>query len=267
LSKQEKINEKNCFNDFDPTNILNPNEKFFFTISAEQLPADCGLSWVSLLLRSSTFNLTLTGPSGSGKSTLLNTLACRLDVKTIVQGEMRLNGALYDNAELKRIAGYVMQDDLLNGQLTIEETLMYTAELRLPRSLTKEQRKTRIEDVIIDIGLNDVRHQIIGSHMKQGISGSERKRLCVAMQLLSRPQLLFLDEPTTGLDSVTAFDLLQTLHALAHGKSQQQAVTIVCSIHQPQSKIFDLFDDIILLRSGHVVYQGSRKQVMVNKIF
>ncbi len=228
---------------------------------------DCGLSWVSHLLRSSTFNLSLTGPSGSGKSTLLNTLACRLDVNTVVHGEMRLNGAPYDNAELKRIAGYVMQDDLLNGQLTIEETLMYTAELRLPRTLTNEERKTRVEDVITNIGLNDVRHQIIGSHIKQSISGSERKRLCVAMQLLNRPQLLFLDEPTTGLDSVTAFDLIQTLHALAHGKSQQQAVTIVCSIHQPQSKIFNLFDAIILLRSGHTIYQGPRKQAMVNKLF
>jgi ATP-binding cassette subfamily G (WHITE) protein 2 len=198
----------------------------------------------------------------------LNTLACRLDVNTIVQGEIRLNGAPYDNAELKRIAGYVMQDDLLNGQLTIEETLMYTAELRLPRTLTNEERKTRVEDVITNMGLNDVRHQIIGSDMKQSISGSERKRLCVGMQLLTRPQLLFLDEPTTGLDSVTAFDLLQTLQSLAYGKfQQQQPVTIVCSIHQPQSKIFNLFDAIVLLRSGRIVYHGPRNQAMVNKIF
>jgi ATP-binding cassette subfamily G (WHITE) protein 2 len=195
-------------------------------------------------------------------------LACRLDVNTIVQGEIRLNGAPYDNAELKRIAGYVMQDDLLNGQLTIEETLMYTAELRLPRTLTNEERKTRVEDVITNMGLNDVRHQIIGSDMKQSISGSERKRLCVGMQLLTRPQLLFLDEPTTGLDSVTAFDLLQTLQSLAYGKfQQQQPVTIVCSIHQPQSKIFNLFDAIVLLRSGRIVYHGPRNQAMVNNIF
>ena len=68
----------------------------------------------------------------------MNTLACRLDVNTVVQGEMRLNGAPYNNAELKRIAGYVMQDDLLNGSLTVEETLMYTAELRLPRDIYNE---------------------------------------------------------------------------------------------------------------------------------
>ncbi|CAF1270354.1 unnamed protein product [Rotaria sordida] len=200
------------------------------------------------------------GPSGSGKSTLLNTLACRLDVNTIVEGEMRLNGAPYDNAELKRIAGYVMQDDLLSGYLTIEETLMFTAELRLPRTFLNLQRQERVNEVLDDLGLTHARHDIVGIQSKRGISGSERKRLCVAMQLLNRPQLLFLDEPTTGLDSVTALDLLYTLHALAHGKSQAKAITIVCSIHQPQAKIFNLFDSIILLKAGHIMYQGSRKQ-------
>ncbi|UJR22373.1 hypothetical protein I4U23_025435 [Adineta vaga] len=202
------------------------------------------------------------GPSGSGKSTLLNTLACRLDVNTIVQGEMRLNGCPYDNAELKRIAGYVMQDDLLNGSLTVEETLMYTAELRLPREFTDEQRRSRVEDVMIDLGLIHVRDVIVGTPLIKGISGGERKRLCVGMQLLNRPQLLFLDEPTSGLDSVTALDLLRTFHSLAHGKSSEKAVTIVCSIHQPQSKIFNLFDSLILLKAGQIVYQGPRKNAM-----
>ncbi|CAF1467821.1 unnamed protein product [Adineta steineri] len=202
------------------------------------------------------------GPSGSGKSTLLNTLACRLDVNTIVQGEMRLNGMEYDNAELKRIAGYVMQDDLLNGSLTVEETLRYTAELRLPRTFTDKERFARVEEVLGDMGITHVRNVIVGTPMKKGISGGERKRLCVGMQLLNRPQLLFLDEPTSGLDSVTALDLLKTFHALAHGKSQEKAVTIVCSIHQPQSKIFNLFDSLILLKAGIIVYQGPRKQAM-----
>ncbi|CAF3369437.1 unnamed protein product [Rotaria sp. Silwood1] len=200
------------------------------------------------------------GPSGSGKSTLLNTLACRLDVNTMVEGEMRLNGAPYDNAELKRIAGYVMQDDLLSAYLTIEETLMFTAELRLPRTFTDKERQQRVDEVVDELGLAHARYDIVGVQSKRGISGSERKRLCVAMQLLNRPQLLFLDEPTTGLDSVTALDLLYTLHALAHGKSEQKAVTIVCSIHQPQAKIFNLFDSIVLLKAGHIMYQGSRKQ-------
>ena len=206
------------------------------------------------------------GPSGSGKSTLLNTLACRLDVNTVVEGEMRLNGAPYDNAELKRIAGYVMQDDLLNGYLTVEETLMYTAKLRLPRTFTNKQRKARVNEVMADLGLSHVNNVIVGTPLKKGISGGERKRLCVGMQLLNHPQLLFLDEPTSGLDSVTALDLLRTFHGLAHSRPQEKAVTIVCSIHQPQAKIFNLFDSLILLKAGNIIYQGPRKQVMVNNL-
>ena len=178
---------------------------------------------------------------------------------------MRLNGQPYDNAELKRVSGYVMQDDLLNGYLTVEETLMFTAELRLPRSFTDAERRERVEDVLNDLNLAHARHDIIGTQQTQGISGSERKRLCVCMQLLNRPQLLFLDEPTTGLDSVTALDLLYTLSALAHGTSQGKAVTIVCSIHQPQAKIFNLFDSIILLKAGHIMYQGPRKHAIVSE--
>ena len=186
---------------------------------------DSGRSWVRALRLSLSlsFNSECSiGPSGSGKSTLLNTLACRLDVNTVVEGEMRLNGAPYDNAELKRLSGYVMQDDLLNGYLTVEETLMYTAKLRLPRSFTDKQRKERVDDVMNDLGLSHVHNVIVGTPLKKGISGGERKRVCVGMQLLNRPQLLFLDEPTSGLDSVTALDLLKTLHALAHGRSQDK---------------------------------------------
>ncbi len=164
-------------------------------------------------------------------------------MNTVVHGEMRLNGAHYDNAELKRIAGYVMQDDLLNGYLTVEETLMYTARLRLPRTFTDKQRKERVHDVMADLGLSHVHNVIVGTPLKKGISGGERKRVCVGMQLLG------------------------TFHTLSHGKSPEKAVTIVCSIHQPQSKIFNLFDSLILLKSGNTIYQGPRKQVMVGNLF
>jgi ATP-binding cassette subfamily G (WHITE) protein 2 len=193
----------------------------------------------------------------------LNTLACRLDVNTIVSGQMCLNGSPYNNGELKRMSGYVMQDDLLNGYLTVYETLMYTAELRLPRQLRKDEREQRVNDVMINMGISHVKDVIVGTVLKQGISGGERKRLCVGMQLLHRPQLLFLDEPTSGLDSVTALHLLKTFHSLAHGKSSSKCVTIICSIHQPQSKIFNLFDSLILLKEGNILYQGPRNQVIV----
>ncbi|CAF1334690.1 unnamed protein product, partial [Rotaria sordida] len=179
-----------------------------------------------------------------------------------VMGQISLNGAPYDNAELKRIAGYVMQDDLLNGNLTVYETLMYTAELRLPRHSTRQKRVARVQEVMFSMGISHVKDVIVGTVLKKGISGGERKRLCVGMQLLNRPQLLFLDEPTSGLDSVTALDLIRTFHSLAHGQLPEKVVTIVCSIHQPQSKIFYLFDSLILLKQGNIIYQGPRQQAM-----
>ena len=188
-----------------------------------------------------------------------------MDKNTVFEGQLLINGTIYNNGELKKIAGYVMQDDLLNGQLTIEETLIYIAEWRLPRTWTKQGRQNRVDHVLSQMNLNDVRQQIIGSSIHQGISGSERKRLCVAIQLLTCPQLLFLDEPTTGLDSVTAFDLLQILYLLTRTNIEaQHAITVVCSIHQPQFKIFELFDNVLLLHSGRTMYQGPRNDVIVH---
>lgn len=201
----------------------------------------------------------LMGPSGSGKSTLLNSLACRLDVATLQEGEIYLNGEIYSNAELKRISGYVMQDDLLNGYLTVFETLMYTAELRLPSHWTPQQKTDRVNEVIDEMGLQGCRDVLIGTHNLKGVSGGQKRRVCVGIELLTRPQLLFLDEPTSGLDSVTAYELVQTLSRLS---MSDKGATIVCSIHQPQAKIFDLFTHLILLKAGKVMYQGRRSAVM-----
>ncbi|KAG2438719.1 hypothetical protein HXX76_005264 [Chlamydomonas incerta] len=198
------------------------------------------------------------GPSGSGKSTLLNTLACRLDRGVNVQGELKLNGQDYSNAELKKLSGYVMQDDLLNAHLTVEETLRYTAELRMPRTTTPEERQERVETVMNSVGLTHVRDVIVGSPIKKGISGGERKRLCVAMELLTKPKLLFLDEPTSGLDSVTALSLCRLLRRLA----MSRLCTVVTTIHQPQAKIFNLFDQLLLLNRGAIVYQGPAQDAL-----
>lgn len=202
-------------------------------------------SWVEAILNAWLFNLySVMGPSGSGKSTLLNALACRLDKEVSINGEVRLNGRKYSTTELKAMSGYVMQDDLLNAHLTVEETLWYSAELRLPNSFTTEQRQQRVEEALVEMGLVHARNVIVGNSLKKGISGGERKRLCVAIELLTHPLLLFLDEPTSGLDSVTALSLCEKLKELADsGKT-----TVVCTIHQPQSKIFKLFSNLILLR-------------------
>jgi ATP-binding cassette subfamily G (WHITE) protein 2 len=174
----------------------------------------------------------------------MNVLACR-STNVESDGTMAIDGQDYSLSELKQVAGYVMQDDLLNGRLTVEETLYYTAELRLPSSMSAMEKKQRIEDVMSKLGLSHVRGVIIGDNLKKGISGGERKRVCVAMELLTRPRLLFLDEPTSGLDSVTALSLCTLLRDLAHSGQ----CTVVTTIHQPQTKIFQMFDDLILLKS------------------
>jgi len=140
----------------------------------------------------------LMGPSGSGKSTLVNTLACRLTPGMWFEGEIRMNGRVYSLSDLKCMSGYVMQDDLMNGALTVEETLFYAGELRLPRDMTKAHRAERIKESIVEMGIDHVRNVVVGDALHKGISGGERKRLAVAMELLTHPQLLFLDEPTSG---------------------------------------------------------------------
>lgn len=132
----------------------------------------------------------------------------------------------------------------MNGRLTVEETLFYAAELRLPSNMSSKEKQNRIDDVIQKLGLDKCRHTIIGDPMKRGISGGERKRTAVAIELLTRPRLLFLDEPTSGLDSVTAASLCGLLRDLAHSGQ----CTVITTIHQPQTKIFNMFDDLILLK-------------------
>jgi ATP-binding cassette subfamily G (WHITE) protein 2 len=194
------------------------------------------------------------------KSTLLNTLAYRLDSNTKLEGELRLNGSPYGRTDLKQLAGYVMQDDLLNGNLTVWETIMYTAELRLPAKMPKEQKYLRARQVLRQVGLLHVTNVIVGDPTKKGISGGERKRLCVAQELITSPRLLFLDEPTSGLDSSTALALMNLLRRLSRNK--ERPCTVICSVHQPQYKIFRLLDAVILMKKGNILYQGATAQAV-----
>lgn len=193
------------------------------------------------------------GPSGSGKSTLLNALACRLDHGVERRGILRLNGKTYTNRQLKAMSCYVMQEDVLNAYLTVEDTLLFTARLRLPPKTSIEQIKERVEHIIQQMELKKARNTIVGNSLLKGISGGEKKRLCIGMELLMKPALIFLDEPTSGLDSITALIICKRLKHLA----DSGRYTIVSTIHQPQSKIFHLFDNLLLLKDGVIYYQGN----------
>ena len=204
------------------------------------------------------FYLTLLGSSGSGKTTLLSTLALRLNSNVMnITGEFRLNGREYDEAVLKSMSAYVMQDDLLHAELTVGETLNWAAQLRMPKTTTEEERSLRVKQVTELMGIGHCNNTIVGNTRRKGISGGERKRLCVAIELLNRPKLIFLDEPTSGLDSTTAFAVCKALKNL----SEVGECTAVCTIHQPSPGTFALFDNLILMKQGQAAYQGNIQNV------
>lgn len=153
---------------------------------------------------------------------------------------------------------YVTQEDLLLGTLTVKETLIYSAKLRLPGSLNPDQVNEIIEGTILEMGLQDCAHNLIGNWHSRGISGGEKKRLSIALEILTRPTLLFLDEPTSGLDSASAFFVFQALRRMA----QEARLTIVSSIHQPSSEVFELFHDLFLLSGGETVFFGEAKMAL-----
>ncbi|KAH7421437.1 hypothetical protein KP509_13G057300 [Ceratopteris richardii] len=198
--------------------------------------------------------LAIMGPSGSGKTSFIKILAGRM--KTGVSGRVSYNDLSYTSA-LKRRIGFVTQDDLLFPQLTVKETLIFAAQLRLPRSMTSEQKVERAEIVIKDLGLERCQHNRVGGIFIPGVSGGERKRASIGHELLVNPSLLFLDEPTSGLDSTTALRLLHVLH-----KNAKVGRTIIMTIHQPSSRLFYMFDKLLLLSEGHPIYFGKGKDAM-----
>jgi ABC-type multidrug transport system ATPase subunit len=175
------------------------------------------------------------GGSGSGKTTMLNTMAeCITSARLAISGSTTFNGQRGIN---NIRSAYVMQQDVLLPTLTVRESLQYSAALRLPPPTTEEERKKLVEEVILELGLKECAGTRIGSNTHKGCSGGEKRRTSIGVQLLSNPSVLFLDEPTTGLDAASAFQLVRTLKALA-----KKGRTIVTTIHQPRSEIWGLFD-------------------------
>ncbi|OMO70099.1 ABC transporter-like protein [Corchorus olitorius] len=157
--------------------------------------------------------MAIMGPSGSGKSTLLDSLAGRLARNVVMTGNILLNG------KKKRLeyggVAYVTQEDTMLGTLTVRETITYSAHLRLPNDLTKEEVNDIVEATIMEMGLQECADTVIGNWHLRGISGGEKKRLSIALEILTMPKILFLDEPTSGLDSASAFFVVQALRNIA----------------------------------------------------
>eukprot|EP00158_Paraphelidium_tribonemae_P006147 Partr_v1_DN27702_c0_g1_i1_m67543 putative ATP-binding cassette, subfamily G (WHITE), member 2 len=190
------------------------------------------------------------GPSGGGKTTLLDILSGRVGK---FSGKISINGRPMPQDDFRKIAGYVPQDDVVMGTLTVFENLLFSADLRLPKFMSKQDKIARVHETIKLLGLEAVTDSKVGTQLIRGISGGERKRLSIGMELITAPAVLFLDEPTTGLDSTTAISVMRTLKSLVADGQR----CIICSIHQPRFKIFDLFDGLMLLAHGRVVYNGA----------
>lgn len=192
--------------------------------------------------------MAILGTSGAGKTTFLNVLSGR--VHGTVHGSVRVNGVLRDKS-FSKMSAYVCQDDLLFALLTVRETFEYAARLRLPRSVSLEDKKRRAEEVIKELGLTHCADTRVGGQIVRGVSGGERKRVAIGQTLIVDPRILFLDEPTSGLDSYTASFLVETLRDLA-----RRDRTVICTIHQPRAKVFHMFDKLLLLSKGRTCYYG-----------
>jgi ABC-type multidrug transport system ATPase subunit/ABC-type multidrug transport system permease subunit len=197
----------------------------------------------------------LLGPSGAGKTTLLDVISRRKTVGEMA-GEILFDGKKVSKLRLKTETAYIQQQDVLLGYFTVFEYILFHAFLKLPSWISNEQKRERCLYSIDKLGLNKCMHSRIGEPMKRGVSGGERKRVCIALGLLTEPKCLFLDEPTSGLDSHISMEVMRTVKSLSN-----DGRTIICTIHQPSQVIYNLFDKLILLRNGSVAYWGTGKDV------
>uniref|UniRef100_A0A8D3E4Y7 ATP-binding cassette sub-family G member 8 n=1 Tax=Scophthalmus maximus TaxID=52904 RepID=A0A8D3E4Y7_SCOMX len=211
---------------------------------------------LSLRVRSGQM-LALIGSSGCGKTSLLDIITCRDEGGTMTTGQILINGKPNTPQLVKKSIAHVRQDDRLLPHLTVRETLVFVAKLRLPTHFTQAQRDQRVDDVIAELRLRQCAHTRVGNDYVRGVSGGERRRVSIAVQLLWNPGILILDEPTSGLDSFTAHNLVITLSRLARGNR-----LVLLSVHQPRSDIFQLFDLVVLLSSGSAVYCGAARDMV-----
>jgi len=200
--------------------------------------------------------LAIMGPSGSGKTTLLQVLLGDIKAK---QSRIRIDDKDYETnfPFFRKHIGYVPQDDLLFPNLSVYENLFYRIKLALPNLKNKEEIRTRIENLLHNVGLFEQRRMIVGDVMNKKLSGGQRRRLNIALELILNPAIIVLDEPTSGLSSKDSENIAEFLCAL-----KEQNKIILCTIHQPNATVFKAFDQVLLLDKGGVqVYYGDSKEV------
>ncbi|CAN5974709.1 unnamed protein product [Sphagnum jensenii] len=185
--------------------------------------------------------LAVVGPSGSSKTTFLDAMASRINRRSL-SGQILVNQSPMD-ATFKRVSGYVMQDDALFPHLTTRETLMFSARLRLPGSMSNQEKARRVDSLIQQLGLVECANTYVGG---------ERRRVSIGVDLIHDPSVLFLDEPTSGLDSTSALHVMQILSQMAVTHHR----TVLLTIHQPSFRLLETINRILVLARGNVIYHG-----------
>nr|BBB02489.1 Protein white [Harmonia axyridis] len=200
--------------------------------------------------------LVIMGSSGAGKTTLLNCLTFRNLKDLEITGLVCLNNVPVNQSQLAAHSAYVQQDDLFIGYLTVKEQLLFQSMVRMDSQYTAEERTQRVEEVMIELALKKCENCQIGvPGIVKGISGGERKRLALAGEFLTNPSILFCDEPTTGLDSFMALNVVQLLRDIA-----RTGRTVITTLHQPSSEIFQHFDKLCLMAEGRTAFLGTTKE-------
>ncbi|KAJ8755903.1 hypothetical protein K2173_024448 [Erythroxylum novogranatense] len=206
----------------------------------------------------------LMGVSGAGKTTLMDVLAGR---KTggYIEGDIKISGFQKKQETFARVSGYCEQTDIHSPQVTVTESLMFSAFLRLPKELSKEQKLAFVDEVTELVELDNLKDAIVGIRGVTGLSTEQRKRLTIAVELVANPSIIFMDEPTSGLDARAAAIVMRTVR-----NTVDTGRTVVCTIHQPSIDIFESFDELLLMkRGGQVIYSGplGRNSVEVIEYF
>jgi ABC-type multidrug transport system ATPase subunit len=191
------------------------------------------------------------GPSGAGKTTFLNVLSGKVSTKG-ASGELFINSKKAGLTKYKKIYGFVPQDDVMHTELTVRENILHSARIRLPSHWSTKDMADHVDNVLEALDLSHVANTLIGDGTTRGVSGGQRKRVNIGMELVATPLCLCLDEPTSGLDSTAALEVADILRRIAH-----LGITILAVIHQPRVEIFRKFDDVLMIApGGRTAYMG-----------